>query len=105
MARVTVEDCLAKLPNRFRLIRLATKRARQLAMGDEPRVMWEHDKPTVVALREIAEGYVNEDMYVNAQEPVVNPETPEADLASTFAAIASQFNEHIVKKEEDSDLE
>lgn len=58
MARVTVEDCLDKLDNRFQLVMVATKRARQLANGAEPHVPWENDKPTVVALREIAEGFV-----------------------------------------------
>ena len=58
MARVTVEDCLAKLDNRFQLVMVATKRARQLANGAEPHVPWENDKPTVVALREIAEGFI-----------------------------------------------
>ena len=56
MARVTVEDCLDNVDNRFELVMLATKRARQLATGGkEPKVAWENDKPTVVALREIAE--------------------------------------------------
>lgn len=60
MARVTVEDCLGKLNNRFELVLLATKRARQLAMtGLEPFVPWENDKTTVVALREIAEGHID----------------------------------------------
>jgi DNA-directed RNA polymerase subunit omega len=56
MARVTVEDCIDKIENRFQLVLFATRRARQLAMGMEPLVPWEDDKPTVVALREIAEG-------------------------------------------------
>ena len=57
MARVTVEDCLEKLDNRFELVLVAGKRSRQLQTGGkEPRVAWENDKPTVVALREIAEG-------------------------------------------------
>ena len=55
MARVTVEDCLHSVENRFHLVLLASKRARQLAMGYESMVSWENDKPTVVALREIAE--------------------------------------------------
>lgn len=55
MARVTVEDCLDKVENRFQLVLLASKRARQLAMGAEPLLEWENDKPTVMALREIAE--------------------------------------------------
>ncbi len=58
MARVTVEDCLDKVDNRFQLVLVATKRARQLARGTQPFVEWENDKPTVVALREISEGYV-----------------------------------------------
>ena len=59
MARVTVEDCLDKVDNRFQLVLVATKRARQLAKGVEPFVAWENDKPTVVALREIEEGFVS----------------------------------------------
>jgi DNA-directed RNA polymerase subunit omega len=55
MARVTVEDCLGKVENRFQLVLVASRRARQLTMGHEPLVPWENDKPTVVALREIAE--------------------------------------------------
>ena len=58
MARVTVEDCLGKVDNRFQLVLVASKRARQLANGAEPFVEWENDKPTVVALREIEEDYV-----------------------------------------------
>ncbi|HCJ4381404.1 TPA: DNA-directed RNA polymerase subunit omega [Legionella pneumophila] len=63
MARVTVEDCLEHVKNRFDLVMVATKRARQIAVrGDQPMVEWENDKPTVVALREIAEGYVTADI-------------------------------------------
>ncbi|MFN2338461.1 MAG: DNA-directed RNA polymerase subunit omega [Gammaproteobacteria bacterium] len=58
MARITVEDCLENVDNRFQLVMVSTKRARQLANGAEPFVPWENDKPTVVALREIAEGQV-----------------------------------------------
>ena len=60
MARVTVEDCLDNVDNRFELVMVASKRARQLTIGGkDPKVEWENDKPTVVALREIAEGLVN----------------------------------------------
>jgi DNA-directed RNA polymerase subunit omega len=59
VARVTVQDCLEKVPNRFHLVLVASKRARQLAMGADAHVEWENDKPTVVALREIAEGMVD----------------------------------------------
>ena len=57
MARVTVEDCIDKVDNLFQLVLVATKRARQLSNGAEARVEWDNDKPTVVALREIAEGH------------------------------------------------
>ncbi len=61
MARVTVEDCLDHLDNRFQLVLLASKRARQLSNGKNPLVEWENDKPTVVALREISEGLIGRD--------------------------------------------
>ena len=57
MARVTVEDCVKNVKNRFELVIVAAKRARQLMRGKEPKVEWDNDKPTVVALREIAAGY------------------------------------------------
>lgn len=60
MARITVEDCLDNVENRFELVMLAGKRARQLATGGrEPLVSWDNDKPTVVALREIADGLID----------------------------------------------
>ncbi|CAM3771335.1 DNA-directed RNA polymerase subunit omega [Parendozoicomonas haliclonae] len=60
MARVTVEDCLEHVDNRFELVMAASKRARQLTIGGkDPKVAWENDKPTVVALREIAEGKID----------------------------------------------
>lgn len=59
MARVTVEDCLKVIPNRFELTLVAAKRARDLALnGKDAVVEWENDKPTVVALREIAAGHI-----------------------------------------------
>ncbi|MCP5195934.1 MAG: DNA-directed RNA polymerase subunit omega [Gammaproteobacteria bacterium] len=56
MARITVEDCLGQVDNRFELVLVASRRARELALGREPLVPWENDKPTVIALRELAEG-------------------------------------------------
>ena len=61
MARVTVEDCLKNVKNRFELVLIASKRARQLMRGKDPKVEWDNDKATVVALREIAEGYTDFD--------------------------------------------
>lgn len=63
MARVTVEDCLEHVENRFELVMVASKRAREIAVrGAQPLVEWENDKPTVVALREIAEGLIKPDI-------------------------------------------
>lgn len=62
MARITVEDCLENVDNLFDLVLVAAKRARRLANGAEPHVNWENDKPTVVALREVAEGHIGRDI-------------------------------------------
>ena len=76
MARVTVEDCLDKVENRFQLVMLASRRARDLARGSEdPAVEWENDKTTVVALREIAEGHVSVDYLKKAPAQTVEPKT------------------------------
>jgi len=69
MARVTVEDCLDHVDNRFDLVLLATKRARQLMHGVDPLLPWENDKPTVMALREIAAGLVD-DQVISPPEQV-----------------------------------
>ena len=58
MARITVEDCLKRIPNRFQLTLAATYRARQLAQGGSPMIEAQRDKPTVTALREVASGKV-----------------------------------------------
>ena len=85
MARVTVEDCLDNVDNRFELVMLATKRARQIATGGkEPKVAWENDKPTVVAMREIASGLV--DAEIVAQEDIIEEEP-------LFAAFEEEANE------------
>ncbi len=63
MARITVEDCLDHVDNRFELVMLATRRARQMRrFGAEPLLPEENDKPTVIALREIAAGLISEEM-------------------------------------------
>ena len=62
MARITVEDCLEKIPSRFDLILMASKRARQLSTTSrDPLVEWDNDKPTLVALREIEEGLIDKE--------------------------------------------
>lgn len=70
MARVTVEDCLEHVTNKFELATIASKRARQLARGAHSELAWEDDKPTVMALREIAEGLVSRDVL---DEPDLPP--------------------------------
>lgn len=85
MARITVEDCLDHVDNRFDLVLLAAKRARQLANGVEPMLPWENDKATVVALREIAEGAIKADTLAetdNAAESAA--EALEKALAAEF---------------------
>jgi DNA-directed RNA polymerase subunit omega len=62
MARITIEDCLARIPNRFELTLAATNRARQVSAGSTPMVDADRDKPTVIALREIASGKVGIEM-------------------------------------------
>ncbi len=84
MARVTVEDCLTKVDNRFQLVLVATKRARQISMGSTPFVPEENDKPTVIALREIAEGFVTKDILnkkivEDVLEMVEAPEATDAE--------------------------
>ncbi len=80
MARVTVEDCLDKTDNRFQLVLVSAKRARQLARGAPPLLDWENDKPTVMALREIAAGAVT---AANVDEiGKVAVESPDEELAA-----------------------
>jgi len=92
MARVTVEDCLDHVENRFKLVLLASKRARQLSMGTEPLVEWENDKSTVVALREIELGLVNEEMMEAALAKPLDDDLPfdEDDLAAALHAEISR---------------
>ncbi|WP_067515924.1 DNA-directed RNA polymerase subunit omega [Endozoicomonas ascidiicola] len=83
MARVTVEDCLDNVDNRFELVMVASKRARQLTIGGkDPKVAWENDKPTVVALREIAEGLVTP---LNVDERAIDDEEAAMFLAGVQA--------------------
>ena len=69
MARITVEDCLDNVENRFELVMLASKRARQLATGGrDPLVEDESDKATVIALREIADGLITPEVLARESE-------------------------------------
>lgn len=106
MARITVEDCLENVNNRFELVVLAARRARQLMRGSvDPTVPWENDKATVVALREIANGHTN---FSDAHEvdalvtmttttietspttTINTPETPETDNNSIGSSEENQ---------------
>lgn len=84
MARITVEDCLENVDNRFHLVLLASKRARQLEKGVDPLLPWENDKPTVVALREIAEGLVD-DATIDPPQEIIDPDQA---LSAEMAGIA-----------------
>ena len=84
MARITVEDCLDNIDNIFEMVLVASKRARRIAHGAEPLVELENDKPTVIALREIAEGHITpailEEVDAPAPEEFMPPESPDEIL-------------------------
>ena len=82
MARITVEDCLDKIDNRFELVLTATKRARQVGHGADPLVPEENDKPTVIALREIAEGLIDTERVDVLQA--------EIEAAEVFEAVSEE---------------
>jgi DNA-directed RNA polymerase subunit omega len=104
MARITVEDCLEHVDNRFELVLLATKRARQLAFGTaEPIVPWENDKATVVALREIATGGINEEMIKAA---ALHANTTRAQQASyAYADQLAELSDELSTVESFKDTE
>tara|TARA_R110000782_G_scaffold30891_22_gene76652 strand:+ start:159 stop:419 length:261 start_codon:yes stop_codon:yes gene_type:complete len=80
MARLTVEDCLENVVNRYDLVLLASKRARQIAMGADPLVPAENDKPTVIALREIAENLINNENIDTINKFETEDEFTESDF-------------------------
>lgn len=89
MARITVEDCLDHVDNRFELVMVSSKRARQLQIeGKDPLVPVDNDKPTVIALREIAEGLVTADILV--AKPGIELEAAGEELVEAAAAAASK---------------
>jgi len=81
MARITVEDCLENIGNIFEMVLVASKRARRVAHGAEPMVELENDKPTIIALREIAEGHVTpailDEIEVPPVDELLQPEIPQ----------------------------
>lgn len=90
MARVTVEDCVLKVPNRFNLVLLAAQRAREISTGGELTVERDNDRNPVVALREIAEGSVDLDNIrqdlISGLQKHVETEEPEDDAMELLAA-------------------
>lgn len=106
MARVTVEDCLREVPNRFSLVHLTAKRVRQLREGAPPMIPVKN-KEVVVALREIAAGYVYPVSAAEAEKERAEAEARERDrlaqaqMALEAAALAEEAEEEIEDDEED----
>ena len=102
MARITVEDCLEKVENRFHLVRVASKRARQIMNGKEPTLNWDNDKATVLALREIAAGNITEEML--DEKPVVNDDEAVFDQSEIDEEIGNLLSEGEGNSEGDNPL-
>jgi DNA-directed RNA polymerase subunit omega len=97
MARITIEDCMEKVPNRFQLVQMAAIRAKQLMKGARPLVTAEDNKAVVTSLREIAEGLVKPgDAEADVEEslmaaaPESAPATPEATPGDAEAAASDE---------------
>ena len=104
MARITVEDCLRKVPSRFELVHLAAQRVRQIREGSEYLVISPKNEDIVVALREIAAGKITMENMEKAKRTLFSTDMdalPEEDLAE----IASEFKEKIVDVEDSDDDE
>ena len=124
MARVTVEDCIDKIPNRYELLMVAAQRAKDIASGSMLTLPRDNDKNTVVALREIAEGTVSVDelqrslvmglqQYVEVEEPeeeemeIMAAEKELADLDEQFSGILldSEVSDSMQVRDDDMDLD
>jgi DNA-directed RNA polymerase subunit omega len=89
MARITVEDCLENVDNRFELVMVSSKRSRQIQTGGkDPLVSVDNDKPTVIALREIAEGLIDASILL-ARPPSVELEELAAEVSEEISAEVS----------------
>ena len=102
MARNTVEDCLDNVDNRFQLVLVATRRARQLALGSEPLVEVENDKPTVLALREMDE---EPPPQIETQEQPESEEQARTDDLDAQIAAALEPGEMMVPEDNDEQPE
>lgn len=108
MARVTVEDCVDKVDNRFELVLLASHRARLLASGAQPLVTRDRDKNPVVALREIADerlapGDLKED-FIHSLQKFVEVDEPEAEAVPRLPGAAPQRAQMSVAEVDDSEV-
>ncbi len=104
MARITVEDCLRKVPSRFELVHLAAQRVRQIREGSEYLVISPKNEDIVVALREIAAGKITMESVEKAGKPLFNADVdmlPAEDLVE----IAGEFKRKIVGLEENGDAD
>jgi DNA-directed RNA polymerase subunit omega len=92
MARVTIEDCLSRIPNRFELVLTAAKRARQIEHGAEPLVPMGKEKPVVIALRELGEGKIDRARIdeIENQITLSRSEITEAEIRAELAQFADQ---------------
>jgi DNA-directed RNA polymerase subunit omega len=86
LARITVEDCLDNIENIFEMVLVAAKRARRIAHGSDPMVELENDKPTVIALREIADGHVTPAILEEIEQPPAD-EFMQADVAEEILPV------------------
>ena len=102
MARITVEDCLEQVENRFHLVRVASKRARQIMNGKEPTLGWDNDKATVLALREIAAGNITEEML--EEKPVINEDEGIFDQSEIDEEIGTLLRENDSETESTEEL-
>lgn len=87
MARVTVEDCVDKVGNRFEMVLTAARRARQLYSGSDPFLEWENDKPTVMALREISEGHIDATVLTQPEDLMAASISEEPDFETPSSTI------------------
>lgn len=102
MARITVEDCLDKVDNRFELVMVSSKRARQIQIGGkDAMVSVDNDKPTVLALREIAEGLVDAKILIEKPSVEMDEEREEKALAAAAAELEGDpvINETVSEEE------
>jgi len=109
MARVTVEDCITKIPNRFDLLMIAAQRARNISSGSELTLERDNDKNPVVALREIADETINfselEDGIITGLQRYVEIEEPEEDEMDLMQAIHHDVEEDEVEMQADIEEE